>query len=434
MSESNLFIDTIFLIASAFILKEYFNSIFRYKDTSAIKHWFYWFLYVALQIVVEEFRPENMYTKIAMNIGFIIFIAIIAYAGKIHSKIMFSLLYMAVWMVSELVLNFIFPLLGAETSFVYGAVFSKLILFLFIRGISLVVTAKRYVDLPTKYHIVLFTIALCSIAVIATIYKVTQNMDDQDNSAAFLFISMVLMFMNFLIYIAYEKVVESFLVAKSNSLYAQQLQLCSEQVMEREEAMLDVRNIRHDMKNHLIYLREMTDIDEKDKLVDYLDKLIKDINLERIGISRSGNIVIDSLVNYKYSIACKESIDFQISITVPYRLPFDDGDICIILGNALDNAIEASLKLPPEERYIRLSIGAKKNAFSIVIKNRYNGIVKKDRNLKYVTCKKDSKNHGIGLISIDKAVSKYNGQLEIQDSENEFSLMILLYINEENAA
>lgn len=429
MIETNVILDFILLVISALILREYLNSFFEYNNSSALLNKLYWFLYVALQIAIDGFYPENPYTNLAVHIIFILLICILAYSGKIYKKAIYSFLYLVIWMLVEVLLNYTFPFFDIDASnyFLFGAIFSKLLLLIIIRVIGVYVKSKKSIEIPIKYWIVMLMIPIFSLVVVIGIYTIVRYEQGTRVSFVFLITSVMMLFINFIIYIIYDKIMDGMVIERQNCLYEQQLNLCSKQVTEREEAMLDIRKIRHDMKNHLIYLREITDLNEKKKMIEYLDNLINVINLEKTGISRSSNVVIDALVNYKYSIAQKEGIDFQINIVVPYKLPYDDGDICIILGNALDNAIEASTKLPIGERYIRLAIGAKKNALSIVVKNRYNGVLKKDHNMNYHTNKKDSINHGIGLMSISKAVEKYNGIFEINDKENEFSLTILLY-------
>ena len=82
-------------------------------------------------------------------------------------------------------------------------------------------------------------------------------------------------------------------------------------------------------------------------------------------ISKSGNIVVDSLVNYKYSIAKKEGIAFEVSVFVPSVLPFKSEHLVIILGNLLENAFDACMKVQPKGRFIRLDMSFEKNMLKI---------------------------------------------------------------------
>lgn len=111
---------------------------------------------------------------------------------------------------------------------------------------------------------------------------------------------------------------------------------------------------------------------------------------------------------------------------VPYKFPFSDGDIFIILGNALDNAIEGALKCV-SRRYIHIKIIYRKENLFIKISNSFDGKVKKDRHGHLISMKSDLTRYGLGLALIEKSVNKYNGLLNFDIDEENFTLTVLLY-------
>ena len=147
--------------------------------------------------------------------------------------------------------------------------------------------------------------------------------------------------------------------------------------------------------------------------------------------------ILDYIVNNKCEIAVKQGIECTVKIEVPYKFPFSDGDIFIILGNALDNAIEGALKCV-SRRYIHIKIIYRKENLFIKcykkellcrkkISNSFDGKVKKDRHGHLISMKSDLTRYGLGLALIEKSVNKYNGLLNFDIDEENFTLTVLLY-------
>ena len=131
--------------------------------------------------------------------------------------------------------------------------------------------------------------------------------------------------------------------------------------------------------------------------------------------SQTGNLAVDALVNYKYLLAVQKNIEMQVEICIPEELNVDTADLCIILGNLLDNAIEAAEKCEKEKR-IRLKILYGNRNIRIEIANTFDGEIHRMENGMYMTSKKDAKRHGIGLQSVQKSIDKYKGKLETDRS------------------
>ena len=94
-------------------------------------------------------------------------------------------------------------------------------------------------------------------------------------------------------------------------------------------------------------------------------------------ISHSGNIVIDSLINHAYAAAQKDNVQFNVNVLVPASLPFESGHLAIVLGNLLENALEACRNIPDEKGFISLDISYAKDIFQLCIKNNYQQSAKK---------------------------------------------------------
>lgn len=117
----------------------------------------------------------------------------------------------------------------------------------------------------------------------------------------------------------------------------------------------------------------------------------------------------------------------QGNVLVPASLPFESGHLAIVLGNLLENALEACRNIPDEKGFISLDISYAKDIFQLCIKNNYQVKRKKDIIGHYITTKGDNIYHGLGLSSINHAIENYHGQMDIADNDNIFQVIIVMY-------
>lgn len=179
--------------------------------------------------------------------------------------------------------------------------------------------------------------------------------------------------------------------------------------------------MRHDMKNHLSGILGMVNAGHIKDADEYIQNMLNDsIGMEKDEISRTGNIVVDSLVNHKYALALKNNIQFETRVFIPSVLPFQNGHLAIIFGNLLENALEACQKLPEEQQYILLEATYTKEMLQICIKNSCQLKQKRDSNGRYLTTKEDASCHGIGLVSVEQALAEYDGELFIENERGKF--------------
>lgn len=226
-----------------------------------------------------------------------------------------------------------------------------------------------------------------------------------------------------------KKLSENVELQKESAVFEQQLELMEKHSAEREKENRNVKLVQHDLKNHLNYLREVAKNNNYEKMIKYIDNLLDENLVELYSNSRSGNLVIDSLINYRCNNIQKLGIKLQTNILIPCTFSgrIREKDLCIILGNAIDNAIEAA-SLCEKNKFINIAMIYKKDIISIVIQNSYLNNIKRDFNGNLLTNKKNPANHGLGLSSIRKAIEGYNGEMIIEDKNQIFRLTILLLL------
>ncbi|MCL2841755.1 MAG: GHKL domain-containing protein [Defluviitaleaceae bacterium] len=233
---------------------------------------------------------------------------------------------------------------------------------------------------------------------------------------------------NFLIFYLYDTLSAVYEDKLASALHTQEKEYYFAQCQLMQESAEQVKTIRHDMKFHLATARDFTANNKASEATDYLGSLLDDINTGEV-YSNTGNIAFDSIINYKLKTAAEDNIKVEIDVLVPKNLNIDTVDVVIILGNLLENALEAVTKV--DDKVIKLNIEASKGNLFIKVDNAFDGEVKyakgKNGAEKVIATRKDGDNHGYGLKNIRKAVEKYNGHLDITHDDGVFSVGVLVF-------
>ena len=231
----------------------------------------------------------------------------------------------------------------------------------------------------------------------------------------------------FIFYLLYKFLMPK-LVDKRISIY--QNQLLENHISEIDDLYHKIRGWRHDYHNHIQIMIAYLELGKTKEMMKYLRDLDKDLStIDQV--IKTGNIMVDSILNTKISIAEKNNIKVYADAVVSNKISISDIDLCVIIGNLLDNAIEASMTVENEEkRFIRIYIAEKLDQFYIYVSNSYEGKLKKKDNKYYTT--KDERQRGYGLIRIDGIVKKNRGMINRQSERDIFATEIILPLMEDN--
>lgn len=184
-----------------------------------------------------------------------------------------------------------------------------------------------------------------------------------------------------------------------------------------------MRGWRHDYRNHIQTMKVLAAEGDLDALKKYLDKLDEDLNTVDV-VVKTGNKMTDAILNSKISLAKSKGINVIADAKVPVELKMSDIDLCIVIGNLFDNAIEASLALPEEERLIRLYMDIK-NAQLYMCLTNFTSVKKlKKQGGRYVTTKGEG--HGFGLVHVDDIIERYGGYISRNSEDGAFTTEIML--------
>lgn len=190
-----------------------------------------------------------------------------------------------------------------------------------------------------------------------------------------------------------------------------------------------MRGWRHDYHNHIQVLKAHIALKEYDRAEEYLDMLAEDLASVDTVLT-TGNVMVDAILNSKLAMMRKREIQVDATAMVPQDVNISGVDLSVLIGNLLDNAMEACMLLEKkEDRFIRIYIDIIKKQLYISVMNSMEGKVKRN-GIQYLSSKAGL--HGFGILRIDSIVSKYHGYINRQNEQGVFATEVMLPLMEEN--
>lgn len=201
-----------------------------------------------------------------------------------------------------------------------------------------------------------------------------------------------------------------------------QRKLLSHQYAEIKDIYMNMRGWRHDYHNHLQTMKAYLSMNELKELDEYLFKVEKDLDAVD-NLVKSGNVMMDAILNSKISIMKRHNIEVDFKAILPGDLKINDVDLCVMVSNLLENAIEACVQVPVEGRFIRIYTEVYGSQFYMSIQNSSKDNL--DFNARnYISNKRGE--HGFGMKRVQLLVDKYNGFLNLQNEPGIFASEITI--------
>ena len=367
----------------------------------------------------------------------IVLVSVLSYLSfylQIYNTLQGALLMLIGTMVSELLAAGILMLVFG-TDFIgkfaikselqmQGAVFSKLILF---SSVIIITNIMRRRDKRYSWReiaLLMIQISTCVLTLILT-FEISIKGEDVLNISPIYFCFMAIGCI--LVYFVSYYITTGYFQSKREKIELLEMDAMARQKMQYYEHKLDtqlqVRRMYHDMKNHMLALRELqkSSSEEWNTYMDAMELQMRPY----ADIFHTGNDVLDALLYEKSKIAEESDIVFETNIESNCIKHIPNIALCTILGNGLDNALEAVEEVESRERRIFVSITSDETRLHILIQNNYDGnLVRKNGEL--ITRKKEKENHGIGLKSISQAVKDCEGNLSLEEKNNIFEMYVIL--------
>lgn len=202
-----------------------------------------------------------------------------------------------------------------------------------------------------------------------------------------------------------------------------QAQALSRQVEEVKEIYTTMRGWRHDYHNHMQKLKAHIAANQWQEAGSYLDLLDEDLRQVKVKY-QTGNVNLDAILNSKLSLAEKEAVDVNCKVELYEELSISDIDLCVLMGNLIDNAVESCALMPGDKKkFLRIYICVRRSQLYIAVTNATGEVIRK-LDQEYISQKRG--NHGHGLKRIDAIVEKYQGYIKRANEPGVFSTEIML--------
>ena len=366
-------------------------------------------------MALSQFGYAGLFYSI---MSFAIFFGLtLLYKSKWILRLFSSLSNLAFGMISELISYGIIISTMEKTSEddlqYYSLLLSKLIIFVITVIVTLIIKKNTQI-VKFKDYLCFIVTPLISIATIITI-SFEFDTGEPNATAGICFAAAGLMIINIIVYYLLENIIDATEIREKQARMEQQFAFQEQKYEQASQSFRSISSVIHDTNKHLVYLNECVERHEFDEAKRYIGTAIEHIDKSYKRIN-TGFLPIDALVSNSLNIAEANNITFKSDIKIEKeRICIERYDLCVALGNLLDNAVEACKKVSnPDDRIISVSIVTGDNSMVIHIENS----AERMKGIDFKTDKKDKLLHGYGISNVKAISEKYGGVFTIERRES----------------
>jgi|GEM_PF-3692579 len=317
-----------------------------------------------------------------------------------------------------------------NTYVIFGSIISKIVLFMVMLLLNMT-KSDRFESVPQKFWFAFLFFPVISVFIVLLLVEneIVLGRNNLSLTPYTTIVSIGVLVMNLLMIFLMEKLAQSIHNNSILNIEKQRLSYQQDYYDLLFAKQQEIRTLWHDLKHHFIVISLFAKENQNEKIIDYLAEIDEDI-VQADNVVKTGNFVIDSIINQKYQIALNNNINISVKAALSQKLNIDSNDLCIIIANALDNSIEAVKNLKsdnPEDNIIKVNMDTKNDNFIFTVINQFNEI-KLGKDDMPITTKKDNISHGLGLKSIEKTAQNYKGHMDIEIENKTFTLSVIMKI------
>ena len=410
-----LFVTSIFCFANVFLKKQQDHFIFLYavflvwtlfywNNLSGMRLWAFLHYFFAAFSLIFLFYKGTIKMKLSVFFGFLAFFLIVNKIAEIT----------------------LYPFSQHDaTNIIEGPLMGKAYLLIGIKSLSAFVKGRKK-SLPMAYARIIFAVTVIEIYLLTISMRMDYRLETLSYHvlASFLLLDLILMYL-------LNNLQETYQLKASNLTLSYQLQAYQDHQTQYEGYMTDIRSFRHDIRNHLITMKELAIQEDSKQVIDYIEDLdFYNAQSDWGLVATTGNMTIDSLFNSKYLQMFRLDIQLKLTLEIPKELPFKAMDLTIVIGNLLDNAIEGAGQVQGRSRIIEARMRFLRGNLYINVANSYEGLLITKRDGLLETTKENPDSHGLGMKLIQKTVQKYAGLFHFEADGKMFKTEVLLYAGE----
>lgn len=418
-----------YLCANIFHIYVYFYLFRIFLGESKAK-WMEWLGFSLLFTINSAtfLLASNPYLNLVSTILPLIAISFL-YTTTIFTKILVSVMVVTVSMILDSVsfnIGSIFLFDNMNENQLFTNVTGSFLFFLLAQVIKKIRTPQKNTTLFLSHWFVIVAAPISSIGIITMIFQMGYS------AKATVAILVILMGLNIGFLWLFDKMTEYYQMQSEKEVLVEQLRAYKQHIKLISENQQKIKELRHDIKNHFSYLSAFLKNADVEGASAYLQKISGYISNPMVFVD-SGNQTLDSFLNYKIGEISRLLVNISLDIRLPQQIPYGDFDLCMVLGNLLDNSYEALYhQTVGETKRFSLKMHYERGMLYIKITNTYSGSLRKvmkDKEQIYLTTKRDTSQHGNGLSHVKKMVQRYGGEVKINDSNHLYCVELLLYEN-----
>lgn len=375
-----------------------------------------------------EYPVINSISGIMINF----FTLYVLYVGSFRVKFILVFIVAILGIMAETIISFCFMMLKIDISSLsedtnnilyIGSAISKIFWFIFVKIITHISKKDKQIKIAMTEWIEILTVPMGSLIIF---YLVAWN-NFFNITLDKLVVFAILLIINIVTYYTYQRVQSHAEKLMDSEMLRQQNEYYRLRFEDTEKQWKNLRKIRHDLKNH--YVLEMSYLESKryEELCELYREELGELK-RKSRIIESGNLGIDSILNYKVECAKEAGITVKHDIKIGGVVSISNGDLTTLFGNLLDNAIEAVAEMPKDKREVELKLRIDETAILFSVENPFDGRVKRNEKGEIVTTKPDRKNHGIGLKAVEEIVNRHKGIMKVNCENNRFQVTVFLYM------
>lgn len=380
------------------------------------------FIYlIFISFTVVSYIGIELLDNSIVNMGFsFVYIIVLSffYRANVMERIIcvvtFNIIAIGVEFTTAAILTYILGNNAYEQYYLVGMVLSKILVLICVPVISQFVKNKHH-QMDTRYRICIIISLFFSMAAIILLCDIT-SIQTEEYIPRVGMVAIAIVILDFLIYYMMDSISETVEVGEREKLLNYEIAMRDKQFQQLSASYRQFRSILHDTNKHFKVVSAMVEHNENKKAVEYIEKTLKEVNGAYRKIN-TGNMVIDTLVSNLFSRGEEVGVLCQSDILVRNdQIKIDNHDLTVILGNLLDNALNAAQYAgSPDKKTIRITIITDKNKFMIDISNFYNKEISKSFEKSY------------GIENIESVVNKNGGIYNIKADDEKYNATIIFY-------
>ncbi len=411
------------------ILLIYFERFLIPKELSWKRKLTIWiFFFISQMLVLSQIEEALLLSGI--NCVLTALIGYTLYQGSAKKIIFLSVIGCAIGMLTEVFVAFLLQLFeySIDGTITVGLIVSRVILLSMVHALSIYQHQRAHDNPSLLCWVLLICVTFSSIFIIHTIYYLRQYSHSVLGDFLSFTASLLLLLTNISFYIFYNNLADAANKQIENYMMDHQLKHYEELRANGKAQLEHFQREKHNLKNQLLAIRAYALHGQDTEIIDFINKLLSDPDFGLTPLSICENLLLDTLLSSKINIAKEHDINYTWDISVPAQLPIENTDLCILIGNAIDNAFDACMQDDMPSKLVHITIKYKSNRFYCCFENTFSHKLITSQNTMFASTKTDIPNHGHGLPSIHNIVNKYNGLLDINTESNLFTLSIILHL------